>query len=279
MKMSLDGLFTAAKPLIGMVHLLPLPGSPGFAGRLEEVADRAVLDAQLLREAGFDGVIVENFGDTPYPVGPGSLERSVALTVVLSEVRRAVSLPIGLNVQFNDYVAELTIARFGRADFIRVEAFVDNVMTPGGPAYACAPSLARLRDALPGPRVHIFADVHVKETVPIAPTPLTVSAHNAELAGAQALIVTGSATGAATPLEAVEEAKRGTSLPIFVGSGLTARTAYSTLATADGAIVGTATKIGGVATNSVDLDLAREIVQAARGYHELANVAGAHRFQ
>jgi membrane complex biogenesis BtpA family protein len=273
--MSLNGLFARSKPLVGMVHLLPLPGSPGFANNLEEVVERAILDAQRLQEAGFDGVTIENFGDVPYPVGPGPLERSVALTVVLSELRRVLSVPIGLNVQFNDYVAELTIARVGRADFIRVEAFVDNVMTPGGPAYACAPGLARLRATLPGPPVHIFADLHVKETMPLAPTSLVVSARNAELAGAQALIVTGSATGAATPLESVAEARRGSSLPILVGSGLTAGNALSTLAVADGAIVGTATKSGGFAANPVALELAREIVQAARGLHTLAEIGGA----
>ena len=275
----INGLFASAKPLIGMVHLLPLPGSPGFGGDLAVVAERAVSDARRLQEAGFDGVIVENFCDVPYPVEPGPLERTIAMTVVLREVRRVVTLPIGVNVQFNDYAAELLIARYTGADFIRVEAFVDNVMTPGGPAFACAPALMRLRAAQSGPPIHIFADVHVKETTPLSPTPLPVSARNAELAGAQALIVTGSATGAATPLEPVAEVKRATNLPVLVGSGVTHQTAYSSLAVADGAIVGTATKCGGVATNPVDPDLAREIVLAARNDHTLADVAVAHRLQ
>jgi membrane complex biogenesis BtpA family protein len=273
---AMNGLFRSAKPLIGMVHLLPLPGSPGFGGDLAVVAERAVSDARHLQTAGFDGVIVENFGDVPYPAEPGPLERTVAMTVVVSEVRRAVTLPLGVNVQFNDYVAELTIARYAGADFVRVEAFVDNVMTAGGPVFACAPALTRLRAAQRGSPIHIVADLHVKETTPLSPTPLPVSARNAELAGAQALIVTGTATGEATPLEPVTEVKRATNLPVFIGSGVTARTALSSLVAADGAIVGTATKRGGVATNPVDLDLAREIVQAARDDHALTDVAFAH---
>jgi uncharacterized protein len=261
---SLNGIFSGIAPLIGMVHLLPLPGSPGFSGSLEAVVDRALADARALQEAGFDAIIVENFGDTPYPVGPGPIERTVAMTTILREVRRAVSLPIGINVQFNDYAAELALARYGGASFIRVEAFVDSVMTPGGPAFACAPALTRLGAAMAGPPVLIVADVHVKESVPIAAAPLATSARNAEQAGAAALIVTGSATGAATPLEAVAEAKRATSLPVFVGSGMSARTAAATLAVADGAIVGTATKQDSRATNPVDPSLARAVVAAAR---------------
>lgn len=257
-------LFAAPKPLIGMVHLLPLPGSPGFAGSLDAVVERAVADAILLQEAGFDGLIVENFGDAPYPVGPGPLARSVAMTIVATEVRRAVDLPFGLNVQFNDYEAELTIAGIVGANFVRVEAFVDSVMTPGGPAYACAPAVARLRAALPGRPVRLFADVHVKEAVPLAPTTLGTSARNAEVAGAAAVIVTGAATGASTPLEAVAEAKAATDLPVLIGSGLTAANARSALLTADGAIVGTATKIDARATNPVDQGAARAIVSAAR---------------
>jgi membrane complex biogenesis BtpA family protein len=273
---SLNGLFSSSRPLIGMVHLLPLPGSPGFAGDLATVIARAVADARLLQEAGFDAVIVENFADTPYCVGPGPLERTVAMTILVGAVRQAVEIPIGVNVQFNDYAAELTIARYGGAQFIRVEAFVDSVMTAGGPAYACAPALTRLAASLSGPPVHIFADIHVKESVPIASPSLAASARNAELAGAHALIVTGSATGAATPLDAVEEAKRATALPVFVGSGMTPRTAVSSLGVADGAIVGTATKRGGVATNPVERELAREFVHAARAEPQLGHADVLH---
>ncbi|MDP9365035.1 MAG: BtpA/SgcQ family protein [Chloroflexota bacterium] len=258
-------LFTGRKPLIGMVHLAPLPGSPGFDGDLAGGVARAVADARALADAGFDGLIVENFCDQPYPVGRGPLERSVAMATVVGEVRRAVSLPLGVNIQFNDDEAELVVARYAGADFIRVEAFVDGVATAGGPVAPCAPSLMRRRAALPGSPVSVVADIHVKEAIPLAAFSLEDSARNATAAGADALIVTGSATGQVTPLDLVERAKSCTSMPVWVGSGLTAATAAEVLAVADGAIIGTATKVGRVATNPVDPAAAAAIVRAVHG--------------
>jgi predicted TIM-barrel enzyme len=52
--------------LIGVVHLLPLPGSPDFAGGVESIYARALADARAYASAGLDGLIVENHGDIPF---------------------------------------------------------------------------------------------------------------------------------------------------------------------------------------------------------------------
>ncbi|MBT7501638.1 MAG: phosphorybosylanthranilate isomerase, partial [Gemmatimonadales bacterium] len=62
----LSSVWPSGHPLIGMVHLLPLPGSPRWGGSMHRVLDRAEADANALAKAGFDGVIVENFGDVPF---------------------------------------------------------------------------------------------------------------------------------------------------------------------------------------------------------------------
>ena len=57
-------------PVVGMLHLLPLPGSPRWGGSMDEVITRASKEATILAEEGVDGVLVENFGDAPfYPDG------------------------------------------------------------------------------------------------------------------------------------------------------------------------------------------------------------------
>ncbi|MGH7161872.1 MAG: BtpA/SgcQ family protein, partial [Planctomycetota bacterium] len=53
-------------PVLGVVHLLPLPGSPRYAGGIDAVVARAVKDARAYAAGGADAVIVENYGDAPF---------------------------------------------------------------------------------------------------------------------------------------------------------------------------------------------------------------------
>src|SRR3990170_4653870 len=91
-----------AKAIIGMVHLLPLPGAPDWDGSMERVLAAAVQDATALAEGGVDGIMVENYGDAPFLPGPVPAHTIAALTNAVLEVRRAVRLPVGVNVLRND---------------------------------------------------------------------------------------------------------------------------------------------------------------------------------
>jgi len=131
-------LFEHDKAIVGMVHLLPLPGSPRYGGSLDEVIETALDDAQKLVAGGIDGLIVENFGDLPYPCGGVSLLTAVAMATVVKAVSAEVKVPLGVNVQFNDFRSELAIAHVCGAKFVRLEAFVDTVVSDGGIVQACA---------------------------------------------------------------------------------------------------------------------------------------------
>ena len=96
---SLPGL---PRVLIGMIHLLPLPGSPRWGGSLEAVVERAVADARALESGGFHACLVENFGDAPFSPGRADPASVAAITAAAIEVRRAVRLPVGINVLKND---------------------------------------------------------------------------------------------------------------------------------------------------------------------------------
>ena len=109
-------LFRTVKPFIGMVHLLPLPGSPRYGGDLGPVLDRALRDARTLAEGGADGLIVENFGDVPFHKYVEA-HTVAAMTLAVSEVVRAVEIPVGVNVLRNDAKAALAIAAVTGARF------------------------------------------------------------------------------------------------------------------------------------------------------------------
>lgn len=250
--------------LIGMVHLGPLPGSPRPAP-LEETIDRAVSDAVALGEAGFDAIMIENFGDAPFFADDVPKTTIAAMTRVAAAVGHAGNLPFGVNVLRNDGLGAMAVACATGAAFIRVNVLSGSMSTDQGPITGKAAELARLRSAI-APEVAVLADVMVKHATP--PPGLTIDQAAADLwerAGADGIIVSGAGTGQAiddADLKVVHSAVP--QAPLYAGSGVTADTVGKILEVCTGAIVGTATKVDGVTTNQVDPERARAIVEAAR---------------
>lgn len=257
--------FKSKKPLIGMVHLGALPGTPRYGGSVSALYEAALLDAERLTAGGVDGVIVENFGDIPYVGARVEPEQFALHAAIAREVKNATGLPVGINVQFNDYVAELAIALAVEAQFVRLEVFVDTVVGIHGILTPVAPDVMRLKHKLGLEELQVFADLQVKHTRPLLSTDLAESAREAVAAGADAVIVTGTGTGKETDTAAVRLVKDAVSAPVLVGSGFSPANARQTLEVADGAIVGSFVKEGGDVFAPVDVSRVQELVTAARG--------------
>lgn len=267
-----------ARTLVGMVHLLPLPGSPrwpGGAGAMERVVARARADAETLFAHGMDGVLVENFGDLPFLPGRVAPETCAAMTrAVLAVLEVAEGRGVGVNVLRNDAATALGIAAATGASLIRVNVHVGSMYTDQGLLHGEAHATLRTREALgvggtpgPVPRVLLAADVHVKHAIP--PAGATVEDTARDVAGrglADLLIVSGAGTGLPTDparLRRVREAAPET--PVWVGSGVTPDTVAGLFQVADGAIVGSALQEGGRAGRPVEAARVRALVAAARG--------------
>lgn len=261
--MPFQGLFCTERPVIGMVHLLPLPGAPGYQHNLGKIFERAVWEAEALNRAGVDGLMVENFGDTPFLAEEVEPIQLAVMAAITRDVRRAMNLPLGVNVQYNAWAAEMSIACACGADFIRVEVFVDTVLSPQGLIHPCAAGLTRLRKDLDA-KVQIWADLQARHSTPLVVRSLVQSAIDAQNARADALILTGALTGQAAPLEALTEVKQSVRVPVLAGSGVTLENLEAALAAADGVIVGAALKEGGEVTNRVSEQAARSFMEAAR---------------
>jgi membrane complex biogenesis BtpA family protein len=247
-----------------MVHLGALPGAPGFSGDLDRLIADAVSDAATLARAGFEAVMVENFGDAPFFADDVPKVTVAAMTAAVGAVASAVDLPVGVNVLRNDAAAALAVAAVTGAAMIRVNVLSGTMYTDQGPIVGRAAEVARLRSAL-CPQVALLADVMVKHATP--PPGLTLeqaTADVAERSGADAIVVSGSGTGAPASLEDVVAASNaGRGLPVYLGSGVTADTVGEFLSVADGVIVGTSVKRDGWTTNPVDEALAKALVAAA----------------
>jgi len=223
----LEDLFAVPKPVIGMVHLWPLPGAPGFMGNgpgygMQRIIDEGLREADALVSGGVDGLMVENMWDLPFRVGHGvQIEAATAQAVAAAEVvKRFPKLPVGINVIHNGGVVCLAIALAAGAKFIRVCIFTGaRVWDTGEFDHGCAAELLRKRKELDAEHIHIFADVDKKHSVAFPGIDLATHITWTEFYGADALIVSGKMTADAPDSSELAQAKRQAKKPVLIGSG------------------------------------------------------------
>lgn len=266
-------LLKKVKPIIGMVHLPPLPGSPAYKGQpLEEIVAHAVQEARALVEGGVDAVLVENFHDYPYTIDNTPRPTIIALSAIAYEVKQHVEVPVGINILFNDAISEFYVAWTLGLDFIRVEGYVDTAFTDFGIIQPCAAQILRIRAKYGGDNIAILADVQGKHTSVIPVRPLVDSVRDAfERGRADAVVLTGERTGEPVSLETLRAVRKAfPNARVFLGSGLTAETAGAFLALADGGIVGTYFKMDGNVHNPVDTSRVRNFMRVVKELRERA---------
>jgi membrane complex biogenesis BtpA family protein len=259
---ALEMLFQVKKPVIGVIHLKPLPGAPRYNGQaMKEVYDAAVADALTLSRGGVDGIIVENASDLPFArpenIGP---ETVAALTAACLAVRQAVDTPIGITCVANGAIPALAIAKAVGARWVRVNQWANAYIANEGFINGPAPEAMRYRAMIDARDVAIFADVHVKfgAHAITADRSIPEQATDAEWFDADVLIATGTRTGNPTSDTEVNEVRSGTNLPVIVGSGLSPSQVPALFASADGAIIGQWLKEDGQWWKPVD---ARRVAQ------------------
>jgi len=263
----LEDVFGTIKPVIGVIHLLPLAGSPRWDGQMEPIFQRAEQEAAALATGGVHGIIIENFFDAPFAKSRVDTATACALALVAKRVMSVCDLPIGINVLRNDGHTALAIAATVGARFVRVNVYTGAMLTDQGIIEGEAHELLLYRRQLSATKnVKILADVMVKHAEPLSPTSdIRQIAKDTVLRGlADGVIVSGVATGSAPDIDeltAVREAVPGT--PLFIGSGATRDNIGSLMTIADGIIVGSALKRQGVLENPVDVERVRTLVGAA----------------
>jgi membrane complex biogenesis BtpA family protein len=248
------------KAVVGMIHCLPLPGTPNFKNNLPEVKKQALEDALVLKEAGFTCIMIENMGDVPYQETL-ELEQITALTAIAQEIKEKVDLPLGIDCAFSDYKASLAIAKAVGAEFIRIPVFVDTVIFSGGIIYPSNREALVYRKHLQAEDIAILVDIQVKHTYMLNPNvTLEESAKLAEANGADAIVVTGVLTGVAASNEDLRKIKNLVKIPVYVGSGVNHKNIKEQLEIVDGMIVGSSIKPQGKVELPVDYELAKSLI-------------------
>jgi membrane complex biogenesis BtpA family protein len=255
--------FGAPRALIGVLHVGALPGTPSTSQSIETLIRQTLAEARVYRDAGFTAVIIENMHDRPYLKGGVGPEITAAMTALAREAKRETGLVVGIQVLAGANREAIAVAHASGADFVRVEGFVYAHVADEGLIESCAGELLRYRRAIGAQQVLVFADIKKKHSAHAitADVSLSETGKAAEFFLADGVIVSGAATGVPASPEEVRGVARVVGVPVLVGSGITAAN-LECYSTAQGFIVGSSVKQGGIWSNPLDPDAVRALVGA-----------------
>ena len=247
-------LFASPKPVIAMIHVGALPGTPASGLAMEEIETQALHEAKIFREAGVHGLMLENMHDTPYLRGGVGPEIVAALAIIARAVKQASELSCGIQILAGANQEAIAVAHAAGLDFIRAEGFAFAHVADEGIIESSAAALLRYRRAIGAERVQVWADVKKKHSshAITADVGIGETAHAVEFMRGDAVIVTGSVTGDPPKRSDLVEVKKKTRLPVYLGSGVTDKNLAQFFPVADGFIVGSHFKADGHWSRAVD---------------------------
>jgi len=249
----MDMLFGTKKPIIGMLHLKPLPGSPIYDGKgLSKVIETALKDAEALVNGGVNALQVENFNDPSYFPNDAPPETISSMTIVAHEVRKCFpKITMGICL-LADPEASIAVAHCVGAQYIRATFFTEAAVDVSGLVTRLPHAILRYRKFL-DPSIKILADVHIKHSAPLGQRPIEEAAYDAAYFMADAILVSGKHTGMPTNIEDVKRVKKVLpDFPVYIGSGINTKNVGELFEYADGAVCGSSLKYDGISTNEVD---------------------------
>lgn len=261
----LDTVFGVPRALIGVIHVGALPGTPNHRHPLPRIVETAVAEARIYAKAGFHGLIVENMHDRPYVKKSATPEIVAGMSIVAGEVRRAIDLPLGVQVLAGANREAIAVAQAAGGAFVRVEGFVFGHVADEGWIESSAAELTRYRKAIGAASIRIVADIKKKHSAHAVTSDVSLAetAKAAEFFLADGVVVSGRATGESTDAGDVAEASAAVSIPVFVGSGLAAAN-IADYSAARGLIVGSWVKRSGRWDAPLDPGRAAALVKAFR---------------
>ena len=247
-------IFHIHKPVIGVVHVDALPGTPKYNGSVKQIIEKAKKEALLYKKNGIDVIAIENMHDVPYlkrTVGP---EITAMMSILGHEVKKLTNLPCGIQILAGANIEALAAANSAGLDFIRAEGFVFVHIADEGLIESDAGKLLRYRKQIDAQNILIFTDVKKKHSSHSITSDVDIveTAKAAEFFLSDGLIVTGSTTGKEPDVNEVKNVKEVVNIPVIIGSGTTINNIEKFYRNADAFIVGSHFKKDGIWKNEVD---------------------------
>ena len=242
------------KPVIAMIHVDALPGTPKYGGNVKSIITKAKQEALLYKDSGIDILMIENMHDVPYLNRTAGPEITSLMSILLYEVKNVSGLPAGLQVLAGANKQALGAALAAGGDFIRAEGFVYSHVADEGVFNSDAAEILRYRKQIGADHISVFTDIKKKHSSHsiTADTTIEDTAKAAEFFLSDGVIVTGSATGKEPSLEEIQNVKESVNIPVLAGSGITSENVNKYIKLCDALIIGSYFKIDGLWSNTVD---------------------------
>ena len=260
----IQSLFGIPRALIGVIHAQALPGTPASSLAVQAIADAAAAEAEIYAKAGFHGLCLENTHDRPYlkggAIGP---EIVAAMSIVGNAIRRASTLPLGIQILAGANRAAIAVAHACGASFVRAEGFVFAHIADEGFIESSAGDILRYRRAIGAENVLVFADVKKKHSAHAITADIDIAetAKAAEFFSVDGVIVSGAATGSPADPDEVQAVSKVVNVPTIIGSGITPDN-IARYPGADAFIVGSCVKNDGNWSGKLDFQRTRAVVEA-----------------
>lgn len=238
-------LFKSEKPVIGMVHLLPLPGNHAYENNLDYIIERASADAMTLKEGGVHGYIIENAGSQPFHIMDKIDIAEIAIISRIAEILKIkTGLPFGINIASNGVKQALAVAKATGGSFVRATGWVNGYYSSSGFVSPCAPECMDYKKKINAEEIMVFADIKVKNGSHafIQDKDILTMSKDAFTAFADAVILTGASTGIMPNKEELKLLYNALSGPVFIGSGTDMSNLKDIFSYADAFIIGTSFK-------------------------------------
>ena len=258
-------VFGAGKPVIGMVHLGALPGTPLYDAEagLNGLIAGARADLLALQEAGFDAVMFGNENDRPYEFKV-DVASTATMAFVIGALRPEITVPFGVNVLW-DPLSTVALAAATGAQFVR-EIFTGTYASDMGPWTPDAGAALRYRGRLGRADLCMLYNVSAEFADSLDRRPLPDRARSAVFSSIpDAVLVSGAMTGEAAALGDLQAVKRVLpDTPVLANTGVKHDTVAEVLRVADGCVVGSALKYDGHTWNAVDPVRAQDFMARVR---------------
>ncbi len=247
-------IFHTPKPVIGMIHLDALPGTPNYQGNVPAIIGKALGEAEIYHTNGIDAIMIENMHDVPYLKKKVGAEISTLMSIIGYEIKNKTGLPVGIQILAGANKEALAAANSAGLDFIRAEGFVFAHVADEGIFESDAAELLRYRKLIGAENIAVFTDIKKKHSSHAITSDISIAetAKAAEFFLSDGIILTGKSTSEETDITEIEEAKKAVNIPVIIGSGITFDNIDKYFHSADGFIVGSYFKENGFWKNQVE---------------------------
>ncbi len=259
-------LFNVKTPIIGMIHVEALPGTPNYKGNVKQIIYKAIKESKIYKQNGIDAIAIENMHDVPYLKNNAGPEITSLMSIIAYEIKNQTKLPVGIQILAGANKEALAAAHSACVDFIRAEGFVFAHVADEGIIESNAGKILRYRKMIGAENILVFTDIKKKHSSHSITSDITIeeTAHTAEFFLSDGLIITGTATGKEADINEIKSVKKTTNLPVIIGSGITIDNVEKYFPLCDAMIVGSYFKKNGNWQNTVDAERVKSFMKKVK---------------